>query len=115
MNKKVNWDTINDNKIHFLKNIIDSKEYFKDKKKLPYGAHWVFFNENYTNEQLGSDGHPRRGHFLPLLKGYKRMFAGSSIVFKKDIYLNDKIKKITKVDSYTKKKAVKITCIFISC
>ncbi len=75
------------------------------KKIVPYGAHWIFFNESFNNNELGSDGHPKRGQFFPLLKGYKRMFAGANLVFKKKIYFDDKIKKISEINSFSKKKS----------
>ena len=75
------------------------------KKIAPYGAHWIFFNENFNKKDLGLDGHPKRGKNIPLLKGYKRMFAGASLVFKKKIYFEDKIKKITEIKPLIKKKS----------
>ena len=104
MKTNTNFDLIDKNKVNFLENIIGSKFLYK-KKITPYGVHWIFFNENLNKKDLGIDGHPKRGKNIPLLKGYKRMFAGASLVFKKKIYFEDKIKKVTEIKSLSKKKS----------
>ena len=104
MKTTTNFDLIDKNKVNFLENILGSKFLYK-KKIAPYGVHWTFFNENFNKKDLGFDGHAKRGKNIPLLKGYKRMFAGASLVFKKKIYFEDKIKKITETKSLLKKKS----------
>ncbi len=112
MNKEKSWDYMSESKIACLKNIINSKNFFYKKNVLPYGAHWIYFNKNYTNEELGDDGHRKRGSFFPILKGYRRMFAGSKLYFKKEIFLNDKIKKTVKIESFIKKKSKEYNLYF---
>ncbi len=104
MKTNTNFDLIDKNKVNFLENILGSKFLYK-KKIAPYGVHWIFFNENFNKKDLGFDGHAKRGKNIPLLKGYKRMFAGASLVFKKKIYFEDKIKKITEIKPLFKKKS----------
>ena len=104
MKTNTNFDLFDKNKINFLENIFCCKFLYK-KKIAPYGAHWIFFNENFNKKDLGLDGHPKRGKNIPLLKGYKRMFAGANLVFKKKIYFEDKIKKITEIKPLLKKKS----------
>ncbi len=104
MKTNTNFDLFDKNKINFLENIFCCKFLYK-KKIAPYGAHWIFFNENFNKKDLGLDGHPKRGKNIPLLKGYKRMFAGASLDFKKKIYFEDKIKKITEIKPLLKKKS----------
>ena len=113
MQKKVSWDYFKKSKVAFLENILDSKKLLGKKKIIPPGAHWIFFNENFNNKELGIDGHPKRGKFFPILKGYKRMFAGANLFFKKKIYFNDKIKKISEINSFTKKKSNKKNIFFL--
>ena len=104
MKTNTNFDLIDKNKVTFLEIIRGSKFFYK-KKIAPYGAHWIFFNENFNNKDLGADGHPKRGKNIPLLRGYKRMFAGANLLFKNKIYFGDKIKKITLIKSLLKKKS----------
>ncbi|HEX2115148.1 MAG TPA: acyl-CoA dehydrogenase [Alphaproteobacteria bacterium] len=46
---------------------------------LPPGWHWLFFNGAARQGELGPDGHPRRGGFLPPVPLPRRMWAGGRI------------------------------------
>lgn len=50
-------------------------------QSLPPLAHWAFFLPGPADNELGPDGHPRRGGFLPGISMPRRMFAGSEISF----------------------------------
>ena len=104
MKKKIDRDTIIENKVEFLKDIIDSDSFFRKKNILPYGGHWLFFNQSFSKKDTGKDGHPKRGKFLPALKGYKRMFAGANLNFKNDILFGANLKKISYIKSIIEKK-----------
>ncbi|MBB4303237.1 3-methylfumaryl-CoA hydratase [Rhodobium orientis] len=46
---------------------------------LPQGWHWLFFNPFVRRGELGPDGHPRRGGFLPDVGLPRRMWAGGRL------------------------------------
>src|SRR5690554_2302160 len=46
---------------------------------LPPGWQWLFFNPAVSRDELGRDGHPARGGFLPPVALPRRMWAGSRI------------------------------------
>jgi 3-methylfumaryl-CoA hydratase len=46
---------------------------------LPPGWHWLFFNGAARQSELGPDGHPRRGGFLPPVPLPRRRWAGGRI------------------------------------
>jgi hydroxyacyl-ACP dehydratase HTD2-like protein with hotdog domain len=46
---------------------------------LPPLWHWMFFLEWPAHRQLGVDGHPREGRFLPPVPDRRRMFAGGRV------------------------------------
>jgi 3-methylfumaryl-CoA hydratase len=48
---------------------------------LPPGWHWMFFNAMAPARELGPDGHPRRGGFLPPVPLPRRMWAGGRLDF----------------------------------
>jgi 3-methylfumaryl-CoA hydratase len=52
---------------------------------LPPGWQWLFFNPTVRRSALGSDGHPRRGGFLPPIELSRRMWAGSRIRYLADL------------------------------
>jgi len=47
----------------------------------PSLAHWAFFLPVAAADQIGPDGHPRRGGFLPPISLPRRMFAASDMTF----------------------------------
>lgn len=48
---------------------------------LPAMAHWAYFLPLPSNDEIGEDGHPRRGGFLPPVALPRRMFASGSSEF----------------------------------
>ncbi len=52
---------------------------------LPPGWQWLFFNPAARRSELGVDGHPARGGFLPPVELPRRMWAGSRIRYEHDL------------------------------
>ena len=50
-------------------------------------GHWAYFNDAVEPDQLGPDGHPRRGMFLPPVALPRRMFASSRLTFEAPLEL----------------------------
>jgi 3-methylfumaryl-CoA hydratase len=46
---------------------------------LPLLWHWVYFLDWPRTAELGPDGHPLHGHFLPPIPNRRRMFAGGRL------------------------------------
>lgn len=46
---------------------------------LPPGWHWLFFNRFASRGELGPDGHPKRGGFIPDVGLPRRMWAGGRL------------------------------------
>ena len=53
--------------------------------KLPPGWHWIFFNRFVPRSELGVDGHPKRGGFLPPVALPRRMWAGGRLSYDKPL------------------------------
>jgi 3-methylfumaryl-CoA hydratase len=47
--------------------------------RFPPLGHWAYFNDPVAPSELGPDGHPRRGIFLPPVALPRRMFASSTL------------------------------------
>lgn len=52
---------------------------------LPPGWHWIFFNRFVSRHELGTDGHPKRGGFLPRVSLPRRMWAGGRLTYHKPL------------------------------
>jgi len=48
---------------------------------LPPGWHWLFFNPFVRQSEIGADGHPKRGGFLPDVGLPRRMWAGGRLTY----------------------------------
>jgi len=74
---------------------------------LPPGWQWLFFNPSAPRSQLGADGHPQRGGFLPPIELPRRMWAGSRIRYLADLAIESQAtrrSRILKVENKTGKR-----------
>lgn len=59
--------------------VLDTPESLAPEGVLPPLWHWVYFQEWPRHGELGRDGHPAEGHFLPPIPDRRRMFAGGRL------------------------------------
>ncbi len=64
---------------------------------LPYLWHWIYFLPMAPMSQMGPDGHPRRGGFLPPLPLERRMWAGGRLVFHGELRVGDALEKRSEI------------------
>jgi 3-methylfumaryl-CoA hydratase len=67
------------------------------------GFHWCYFLDAAPSTQLGTDGHPRRGGFLPPVPLPRRMWAGSRIEFVAPLVLGEHARKASKITNVEEK------------
>jgi 3-methylfumaryl-CoA hydratase len=70
---------------------------------LPPLWHWLYFLPLARQSNIGPDGHPRRGGFLPPVPLPRRMWAGGRFTFHKPIGLEEKITRVSTVADVTVK------------
>jgi 3-methylfumaryl-CoA hydratase len=70
---------------------------------LPPGWQWLFFNPMARRTQLGSDGHPARGDFLPPIELPRRMWAGSRVTYLADLAVGAIARKRSEIARIEKK------------
>lgn len=51
--------------------------------------HWAFFQEPARQREIGADGHPKKGKFLPPVSLPRRMFAGSKLSFHRPLLVGE--------------------------
>lgn len=51
--------------------------------------HWAFFQKPAKQKEIGIDGHPRKGEFLPPISLPRRMFAGSKLSFHRPLLVGE--------------------------
>ncbi|MHB8495646.1 MAG: HTD2 family dehydratase [Casimicrobiaceae bacterium] len=70
---------------------------------LPPLWHWLYFLPMHRQSELGTDGHPQRGGFLPPVSLPRRMWAGSQLEFHKPLRVGDAITRVSTIESVTGK------------
>lgn len=68
----------------------------------------------FATSDLGDDGHPNRGGFLPPVPLPRRMWAGSRLVFHGDLSVGDSITRVSRVADVTIKEGRSGTLCFVS-
>lgn len=70
---------------------------------LPPGWQWLFFNPKVRRSELGVDGHPAKGGFLPPVELPRRMWAGSRISYLADLPVEAHATKSSRILKVTNK------------
>lgn len=65
----------------------------------PLLSHWLFFSPLVRQSELGEDGHPARGDFLPPVTLPRRMWAGSRLRFHRPICVDEEIHRVSRIQS----------------
>jgi 3-methylfumaryl-CoA hydratase len=80
---------------------------------LPPLAHWLYFLPRARQAELGRDGHPMRGGFLPPVRLPRRMWAGSRIHWHKSLYVGDAVTRTSLIRSVEHKKGRSGDLVFV--
>jgi 3-methylfumaryl-CoA hydratase len=65
--------------------------------------HWLYFLPLHRASELGSDGHARRGGFLPPVPLPRRMWAGSQFEFRTSVRVGDVVERRSTIEDVTSK------------
>jgi 3-methylfumaryl-CoA hydratase len=75
--------------------------------------HWLYFLPLQRASGIGSDGHPKRGGFLPPVPLPRRMWAGSRIVFERPLKAGKLIRRSSRIDDVSVKEGRTGTLVFV--
>ena len=64
---------------------------------LPPLWHWIYFLEGLPPGELGRDGHPARGGFLPPVPLPNRMWAGGRVRFLNPVPIGSRVRKVSSI------------------
>jgi len=81
---------------------------------LPPGWHWLYFLEAKPASELGPDGHPRRGGFLPPVPLPRRMWAGGRIEFKRPLRIGETLRRDSEILSVEPKSGKTGNLVFVT-
>jgi 3-methylfumaryl-CoA hydratase len=81
---------------------------------LPPLWHWMFFAPAAPASQLGPDGHPRRGGFLPPVPLPRRMWAGGRLSFEHPLRVGDDIARDSRIADVSGKQGRSGSLVFVT-
>jgi 3-methylfumaryl-CoA hydratase len=81
---------------------------------LPIGWHSILFPRVVRQSQIGPDGHPERGDFLPPVPLPRRMFAGKRIRFEGELRVGDEVRRESVIQSVTPKQGKSGQMVFVT-
>jgi 3-methylfumaryl-CoA hydratase len=71
-------------------------ETLEEGAELPPLWHWVYFTPNARASEIGTDGHPKRGGFLPPVDLPNRMWAGGRLTFEQPLRVGEAVTRISR-------------------
>lgn len=76
--------------------------------------HWCYFLENVPFAEIGSDGHPERGGFLPPADNRNRMWAGGRVTFEGDLKIGVPARKTSIIKNIQAKQGQTGALLFVT-
>ncbi|WP_298726842.1 MaoC family dehydratase N-terminal domain-containing protein [uncultured Ferrovibrio sp.] len=112
-------DILSPEKTNALAAALDQPAVTGDNALLPPLRHWLYFWTVAPRRQLGRDGHPALGGFLPDVgklwgSQTRRMWAGSRIGFHRPLMLGMPVRRISTVESAVEKKGRSGRLVFVT-
>jgi 3-methylfumaryl-CoA hydratase len=80
---------------------------------MPLLWHWVAFPEFVPLSQLGRDGHPKLGGFLPPVPLERRMWAGGKLSFSGRFHIGEELNKRSEIEAVDEKTGSTGTMVFV--
>ena len=82
--------------------------------ELPPLAHWLYFLPQALQREIGADGHPRRGGFLPPVALPRRMWAGGRLANRHPIRVGDAVTRRSTIKSVDAKHGRSGALVFVT-
>jgi 3-methylfumaryl-CoA hydratase len=83
-------------------------------EELPPAWHWIFFNPFVRRSEIGADGHPKRGGFLPDVGLPRRMWAGGRLRYLVPLRVGSPAERMSEILSVTPKSGKAGRLLFVT-
>jgi 3-methylfumaryl-CoA hydratase len=101
--------------VHRLAATLDRDDPFpRTGDALPPGWHQILFPRVVRHSQIGADGHPERGDFLPPVPLPRRMFAGKRTTFHAELRVGDEVRRDSTIQDVTIKQGRTGQMVFVT-
>lgn len=90
------------------------KSHFEEGDLLPPGWQWLYFLPSARQEELGTDGHPKLGGFLPPIPLPRRMWAAGRMSVHQPLRIGDEVTRTSTIKALNVKEGRSGTLIFLT-
>ena len=80
----------------------------------PIGFHWTLAPVVARESELGPDGHPRRGGFLPPVPLPRRLWAGSRVAFHRPLRVGERVERVSEIAAINEKSGRSSPLVFVT-
>jgi 3-methylfumaryl-CoA hydratase len=81
---------------------------------LPSCWHWTLFQPLQAGSELGPDGHPKTGEFLPPVPLPRRMFTGIEVEARQPVLVGEKVRRWSVIEAITPKEGNSGQMVFVT-
>jgi 3-methylfumaryl-CoA hydratase len=81
---------------------------------IPLGWHWFYFLDARRHSEIGPDGHPQRGGFLPPIPLPRRMWAGGRMQFRRPLRMGEAVRRESEIVSIEPKQGRSGSLVFLT-
>lgn len=86
----------------------------RDGNPLPEIWYWLYFLPIVPMSEVGPDGHPKRGGFLPPITLERRMWASGNLTFHRDLIIGEEIRKTSEIVKISEKEGRAGKLVFVT-
>ena len=76
--------------------------------------HWLYFLPTHRQSEIGTDGHAKRGGFLPPVPLPRRMWAGGRFEFREPVRVGDAVSRTSTIENVVTKTGRSGTLVFVT-
>jgi 3-methylfumaryl-CoA hydratase len=107
-------DTITPAPIRLMQATLDYSDASSLPGTLPPLWHWLYFLPGERQSHIGTDGHPRRGGFLPPVTLPRRMWAGGRLQFLRALSVSAPVRRVSTIKSIQSKSGRSGHLVFVT-
>jgi len=111
---EIRLDIIDAKQANLMAATLGSRQVFQFGVALPFLWHWIYFLTALPTQDLGRDGHPKLGGFLPPVKLPRRMWAGGRFEFTAPLLVGETVEKISSIKAIEVKQGRTGTLCFVT-
>ncbi|MFM0028438.1 acyl-CoA dehydrogenase [Paraburkholderia madseniana] len=107
-------DLITHAPVRLMQATLDAADASALPSQLPPLWHWLYFLPGERQSNIGPDGHPRRGGFLPPITLPRRMWAGGRLQFLRPLELGEPVRRVSTIKSIQSKSGRSGDLVFVT-